>query len=211
LAVAAVIRRPIAVGVKTHIALSAWITDEHGADYSEFVPLLTQVRRGGHTHSVAVGDKAYLGRGNFEGATDLDMEGYIPFKSNWRGVSHGSPIWNRKYHELMSRRDEFDAVYNRRSNSESTNSGLKRVLGEELLSRTQVSRMSKLLAKILAWNVAVVIKQSHFHGFEPSAPAPIPPGNPQGGTPSAAVAADRVRRRRRSTTTLALAVGEAVA
>jgi Transposase DDE domain/SWIM zinc finger len=33
----------IAVGVKTHIVLSAVITDEHGADYTQFIPLLTQV------------------------------------------------------------------------------------------------------------------------------------------------------------------------
>lgn len=118
----------------------------------------------------------------------LKMDPYIPFKSNSRGLAHGSPIWNRKYHEFMSRREDFDAIYHRRSNSESTNSAIKRVLGEALLSKNQLSRMSELLAKILAYNIAVVIKQSHLHGFEPSAPAPLTPSRPHGGTPGAAIA-----------------------
>lgn len=190
------VKAHLAIGVKTHIVLTARITDERGADYTEFQPLLQRVSDLGHTPGTVVADKAYLGRGNFDLATALRIEPFIPFKSNSRGLSHGSPVWNRKYHEFMARRTEFDDIYHRRSNSESTNSSIKRVLGEQLLSRFSLSRMSELLAKVLAYNIAVVIKQAHLHGFEPSAPAAISPSRPHGGSPAAEMSESRPRRRR---------------
>jgi hypothetical protein len=161
------LRAHVAIGVKTHIVLSASITDEHGADYTEFVPLLTRVRKVGHSHSTAVADKAYLGRANFEGASDLGMEPYIPFKSNSRGLSHGSPIWNRKYHEFMARRDLFEEKRHKRSNVEATFSAIKRKLGEPLLSHNGGTRINELLAKTLACNIGMVVQQSEIHGLHP--------------------------------------------
>ena len=159
------VKAHLAIGVKTHIVLSAVITDEHGADSPQFAPLLRRVAEIGHTPSVVVADKAYLSRGNFAVADSLGIDPYVPFKVNSKGLSHGSPMWTRKYHEFMSRRDEFDALYHRRSNVEATFSAIKRKLGEPLLSRTQLSRMNELLTKILAYNVGVVIQQSHLHGL----------------------------------------------
>jgi hypothetical protein len=79
-------------------------------------------------------------------------------------------MWNRKFHEFMARRDEFDQIYHRRSNVESTFSAIKRKLGESLLSHNQGARINELLAKILAHNVGVVIRESLVHGL---APGPI--------------------------------------
>jgi transposase len=157
----------IAVGVKTHIVLSVEVTDEYGADYSQFVPLLRRLYTAGHRPSYVVADKAYLGRGNLEGAGDLGMEPYIPFKVNSRGLSKRAPMWNRKFHEFMARRDEFDEIYHRRSNVEATFSAIKRKLGEPLLSHNQGARINELLAKILAYNIGVVIKESLAHGISP--------------------------------------------
>lgn len=175
----------LAIGVKSHVVLSAVITDEHGADYTQFVPLLTRVSAAGYRPSWVVADKAYLGRENLEAAAGLGMDPYIPFKTNSRGLSRGSPMWTRKYHEFMAKRDEFDEVYHRRSNVESTFSAIKRKLGEPLLSHNQGARINELLAKLLAYNVGIVIQQSAIHGIHPgpigfltgpaaSAPAPPP-------------------------------------
>jgi hypothetical protein len=117
--------------------------------------------------STVVTDKAYLGRGNFEGASELGMDGYIPFKSNSRGLSHGSPIWNRMYHEFMAGREEFEEVYHRRSNVEATFSAIKRKLGEPLLSHNDGARINELLAKILTYNIGIVIQQSEIHALHP--------------------------------------------
>lgn len=157
----------LAVGVKTHIVLSAVITDEHGADYTQFVPLLIRLSAAGHRPAWVVADKAYLGRENLEAAVALGIDPYVPFKSNSRGLSRGSPVWNRKYHQFMAKRDEFDEVYHRRSNVESTFSAIKRKLGEPLLSHNQGARINELLAKILAYNIGVVIYQSNLHGLPP--------------------------------------------
>jgi hypothetical protein len=92
---------------------------------------------------------------------------FVPFKSNSRGLAKGSPMWNRKYHEFQLKRDEFDEAYHKRSNVESTFSAIKRKLGEPLLSKTSFARLNELLAKILAYNIGVVIYQAHLHGLEP--------------------------------------------
>jgi len=161
------VKAHVAVGVKTHVVLSVVLTDEHGADYTQFAPLLKQVTDAGHLPSMVVADKAYLGRENFAIADALGIDPYIPFKTNSRGLSKGSPIWTRKYHEFMAKREEFDILYHQRSNVEATFSAIKRKLGEPLLSRTQLARMNELLAKILAYNIGVVIQQSHLHGISP--------------------------------------------
>ncbi|MCI4327715.1 MAG: transposase [Thermoplasmata archaeon] len=160
----------VIVGVKTHIVLSASITDEHGADYSQFIPLLKRVKFAGHNPRYIVADKAYLGRSNFDAAAGLGIEPYIPFKINSRGLSKGAPLWNRKYHEFLSKRDEFDERYHQRSNVEATFSAIKRKLGEPLFSRTPEAQVCEVLAKILAYNVGIVIKESCLHDL---APGPI--------------------------------------
>ncbi|HEV2449087.1 MAG TPA: transposase [Thermoplasmata archaeon] len=167
------VKAHLAIGVKTHIVQAVTITDEHGADYSQFLPLLSRVKASGQTPSVVVADKAYLGRSNLDGAASLGFDPYIPFKSNSRGLSKRAPMWNRKFHEFMLNRDRFDEIYHRRSNVEATFSAIKRKLGEPLLSRNPLARVNELLAKILAYNVGVVIYQSALHGLPPG-PLGIP-------------------------------------
>jgi hypothetical protein len=168
----------LAVGTVTNVVLSAVVTDGNGADSPNWIPLLRRVRAAGSTAANAVGDKAYLARDNLAEAERLGFDPFVPFKINSRSLSKAAPIWNRKWHEFMARRDEFDEAYHQRSNVESTFSAIKRKLGEPLLSRNQFARFSELLAKILAYNIGVVIKQSELHGFHPG-----PIGFPSTGTP----------------------------
>jgi len=168
------------VGVKTHIVLTCNVTDEHGGDSPQFGPLLHRVKQLGYSPARVVADKAYLSRQNLDTANELGIEPFIPFKSNSTGRARGaqSPMWSRKYHEFMARRDEFDAAYHQRSKVEGTFSAIKRKLGEPLLSHTQFARMNELLAKILAYNVGVVIRESHFHGLDPGPVAVVRPTIP---------------------------------
>jgi transposase len=121
-----------------------------------------------------VADKAYLSRANLEHAGSLGIDPFVPLKVNSRGLSKGSPMWNRKYHEFQLRRDEFDAAYHQRSNVEATFSAIKRRLGEPLLSKTPLARFNELLAKVLAYNVSIVIEQARLHGIESGPTAFIP-------------------------------------
>ncbi|HZY91760.1 MAG TPA: transposase [Thermoplasmata archaeon] len=172
------IKAHLAIGVKTHIVLSATVTDEHGGDCPQFIPLLQRVRAVGHTPSRVVADKAYLSRDNLAAADQLAVDPFIPFKVNSRGLSRGSPMWNKKFHEFELRREEFDEAYHERSNVESTFSAIKRKLGEPLLSKNPLARFAELLAKVVAYNVGVVIQQSEIHGLRPE-PLDFIPG--QGG------------------------------
>jgi hypothetical protein len=81
-----------------------------------------------------------------------------------------------EYHEFELKRDEFDAAYHQRSNVESTFSAIKRKLGEPLLSRTPMARFAELLAKMVAYNVGVVIHQAELHGLSPD-PLDFIPGH----------------------------------
>ena len=161
------VKAHLAVGVKTHAVLSARITDEHGADSPLFLPLLRSVVGTGRQPTSVVADKAYLSRANLEGADALGVNPFIPFKVNSRGHSNGAHMWNRKYHEFLSRRDEFDAAYHKRSNVETVFSAIKQKLGEPLLSRTELARLNETLAKVVAYNVWKVIFHSTRLGLDP--------------------------------------------
>jgi hypothetical protein len=162
------VKAHLAIGVKSHIVLSVRVTDEHGGDSPEFIPLLRQLKEVGHTPDRVTADKAYLSRNNLTEAASLGIDPFIPFKVNSRSPAQGSPMRKRKFHEFQLRRDEFDAAYHQRSNVEATFSAIKRKLGEPLLSKTSFARFNELLAKILAYNVGVVITQAHLHGLEPT-------------------------------------------
>jgi len=179
----------LSVGTKTHAILTVRITDEHGADAPLFLPLLQEVRAAGFNPAEAVADKAYLSRENLDGAKDLGLDPFIPFKSNSTPRSGGCRLWKEKYHQFQLKREEFDEHYHARSNSEAVNSSIKRKLGEALLSKDPQARINELLAKLLAYNVGVLIHEIFEHHIDPgvpgvslglpSAPSPIPsPGGP---------------------------------
>lgn len=168
----------LSVGTKTHAVLSARITDENGADAPLFVPLLREVKAAGFDPAEAVGDKAYLSRDNLEGAQALGMDPYIPFKVNSTPRAGGCRLWKEKYHQFQLKRDEFEAHYHLRSNSEAAHSSMKRKLGEALLSKDPQARVNELLAKLLAYNIGVVIHEIFEHHIDPGVPAVTPGVHP---------------------------------
>ena len=167
--------------VRTMLAVK--VTDEHGADCPEFIPLLGDVVRAGFSPERVVADKAYLSKPNLETAIELGIEPYIPFKSNSVGKRRSSTIWRKKYFEFQAKREEFDAKYHARSNVEAAFSAIKRKLGEELYSHRPIARFNELLAKLLSYNIGIVIEQMFENGIDPGVagvalPAKRPPPNP---------------------------------
>jgi hypothetical protein len=88
------------------------------------------------------------------------------------------------------KREEFDEHYHLRSNSEATHSAIKRKLGEALLSRDPQARINELLAKLLDYNIGVLIHEIFEHHIDPGVPglSASPPANTTpaiatGGTP----------------------------
>lgn len=58
--------------------------------------------------------------------------------------------------------------YHKRSNVESTNAAIKRKFGKTLKSKNQIAQVNELLAKIIAYNLTVVIHEMYENGIEPN-------------------------------------------
>lgn len=172
------VKAHLVIGVKTHIILSARITEENGADAVQFLPLLNDTRAAGFTPAEVVADKAYCSRENYDGSQTLGLDPYLPFRSNMASRSEGCRLWKEKYHQFQLRREEFDAHYHQRSNVEAVISAVKRKLGEPLLSKTQTARFNELLAKLLVYNIGVVIHEMFEHHIDPGVPGLRLPGIP---------------------------------
>ena len=75
-----------------------------------------------------------------------------------------SPIWKKMYRYFQLNKDEFMEHYHKRSNVESTNAAIKRKFGETLKSKNQIAQVNELLAKIIAYNLTVVIHEMYEMG-----------------------------------------------
>lgn len=160
------VKAHLVIGVHTHLVLAVRITDESGADAPQFLPLLREVFEAGVRPGTVVADKGYLSRENYSGAASLGLDPFIPFKVNSRPEPRGSPLWAQKFYQFHARKQEFEDRYHLRSNVESVNSAIKRVLGEELYSHKPLARMNELLAKILVYNIRIIVEESFLSGSE---------------------------------------------
>jgi transposase len=68
------------------------------------------------------------------------------------------------YHYFQLNKDKFTEHYHKRSNVESTNAATKRKFGETLKSKNRIAQINELLAKIIAYNLTVVIHEMHENG-----------------------------------------------
>lgn len=161
------IKAHMATGVKTNIVTGIIITDENGGDSTQFKPLVEKTARDFDIHEVSA-DKAYSSRNNLETVANVGGIAYIPFKSHTTARAGGSALWKKMYHYFQLNRDEFMEHYHKRSNVEATNAAIKRKFGETLKSKNHTAQVNELLAKIVAYNLTVVIHEMYEHGIEPS-------------------------------------------
>lgn len=59
------------------------------------------------------------------------------------------------------------ADYHKRANIEATNAAIKRKFGETLKSKNPTAQVNELLAKIIAYNLTVVIHEMYENGINP--------------------------------------------
>lgn len=158
------------VGTKTHTVMGVRVTDSTGdgtADSPQLPGLVAEAaQRGFHIEALSA-DKAYSGRANHEAVGAVGGVAYIPFKSNATGKTRGSPLWWKAFHFFQLHREEFDAKYHHRSNVETVNSAMKRKFGEVLRSRNRAAQENELLAKVLAYNLVVLIHEMFENGVSP--------------------------------------------
>lgn len=160
------VKAHLAVGARTHIVTAA-VVNERGGDTPEFPGLLSSTMAAGFEPSAVVADKGYLSRANYAHSDWLGVTAYIPFKVNSRANPAGCRAWRDMYHLFALHDGQFDSAYHRRSQVESTNSALKRKMGEPLLSKGRVARRNEVLCKIIAYNITVLIMQMYRVGIDP--------------------------------------------
>ena len=161
------IKAHMAVGIKTNVVTNVMITADNVHDSTQFKPLLKGISKDFDVKEV-LADKAYSSRDNLTAVASIKADAYIPFKSTATDKTRGSPLWNKMYRYFQFNRDEFMAHYHKRSNIEATNAAIKRKFGETLKSKNQVAQVNELLAKIIAYNLTVVIHEMYENGIEPS-------------------------------------------
>jgi hypothetical protein len=163
------------VGTRTHVIMRAIVSEENTGDSPEFGPLLRGALEGGFHPSRVVADMGYMSAENYALADKLGVEPIIPFRSGTvsnevnrirRVVKPAS--WVKAYHLFQASRVEFDRRYHVRSNVESVFSALKRKFGEHVRSRAGVAQVNEILAKLICYNLTVVVHEMFENGIAPA-------------------------------------------
>jgi transposase len=147
------------IGCRTNVVTSVEVTDKRRADTTQFVPLLEQTAENFTVFRV-MADGAYSSSKNLEAAERIGAKPFIPFASHTTGKG-GSETFRRLFHLFSLQRENFLAVYHKRSNVESTFSTMKRKFGDRLRSKTPIAQVNELLLKVLAHNLCCVIHAMH--------------------------------------------------
>ncbi|RQW78554.1 MAG: transposase [Methanothrix sp.] len=153
-------------GVKTNIVASIAITHGDSNDSPQFGPLVRKTSEGFTINEISA-DMAYSSRNNMNIAASVGATPYIPYKRNAISRAGGSALWKKMFHYFQLNRDEFMDHYHKRSNIEATNAAIKRKFGETLKSKNPTAQVNELLAKIVAYNLTVVIHEMYENGIEP--------------------------------------------
>jgi len=160
------VKAHLCAGVKTNVVAAVAITDAYNNDSPQFGPLVKKTAEGFTINEISA-DLAYSSRMNLQTVANTGGKAYIPFKKNASGRAGGSAIWKKMYHYFQLNRDEFMEHYHKRSNIEATNAAIKRKFGETLKSKNPVAQVNELLAKIIAYNLTVVIHEMYENGIQP--------------------------------------------
>jgi transposase len=160
------VKAHLCAGVKTNVVAAVAITDAYSNDSPQFGPLVTKTAEGFTINEVSA-DLAYSSRANLQTVVNAGGKAYIPFKKSATGKSKGSILWGKMYHYFQLNRDEFMEHYHKRSNIEATNAAIKRKFGETLKSKNPIAQANELLAKIIAYNLTVVIHEMYENGINP--------------------------------------------
>ena len=160
------VKAHLCAGVKTNVVAAVAITDAHSNDSPQFGPLVKKTAQGFTINEISA-DRAYSSRLNLQTVANEGGKAYIPFRKNATGRAGGSAIWKKMFHYFQLNRDEFMEHYHKRSNIEATNAAIKRKFGETLKSKNPVAQVNELLAKIIAYNLTVVIHEMYENGINP--------------------------------------------
>ena len=163
------VKAHILCGVKTHIITAADVSGPHDHDTNFLKGLLDQTAETFNVKTLSA-DKAYLFSEHFDALEALGGQLLVPPKIDT--VLPNSPsdpvktAWDRALHYFCYRQSEWFDLYHTRSQSETVMDMLKERYGEKILSKDPVAQTNEVLARVLAHNIYILIREAHFLGIE---------------------------------------------
>jgi transposase len=155
----------IICGARTNIIASVKISEGHGADSPELIPLVKKAVKHFNPKEISA-DKAYLSRDNLQAISSVGAIPYIPFKKNSISKPRGYKIWSTMFEYFYNNQKEFMDHYHNRSNVETTFAMIKRNFGNHLRTRNFTSQINEILMKCLCHNLSVLVQESFELGLE---------------------------------------------
>jgi len=165
------VKAHVMVGTKTNVITSAEITESRVHD-SRMLPELLETSAKRFAMKRVSADKGYLSQMNVQAITNHGAEPFISPKANTRlGVTHDSNgfkahSWNKMLAYYQYRRDDFLAIYHRRSNVETAFHMIKAKFGGRIRSKTEVAQVNEILCKVLCHNLCVLVQSFYELGIE---------------------------------------------
>jgi transposase len=150
------------VGLTTNIITAALILEKDAGDGPQLPHLMKETAKG-FTVAECCSDKAYTSLENFEAVDAIGGQLYSAFKVNTTGGVGG--LFEKAYLTFRLNKEEYLNHYHQRSNAESAFSALKRKLGEAVKSKTETAQRNEVLAKVLAYNLTVLVAAYHELGI----------------------------------------------
>lgn len=148
------------VGNKTNVITDAVITASDVADIDEFGELL-DATAGMFNIKQFLADAGYLSNDNYKMVARINAEPLIMFKKD-STYRNKCPAWQNAYFKLRQKPDEFYADYLKRNNVESVFGAVKDKYGETLKSKCLSAQINETYCKLIAYNISVLVKLSHF-------------------------------------------------
>ena len=157
-------------GNTTNVITDAIITEENGADSSQFIPLVQETASMGFDMQEVSADKAYNSIDNYNAVQEVGGTAYIPYKSNITARSNTgnkARLWRKMFYYFKLNQEDFLMHYHSRSNIETTFFAVKTKFGDSVKNKTFVSQTNEVLYKLIAYNITVLINAMYELGIKP--------------------------------------------
>lgn len=154
----------IVTGTTTQVVASVIAAEKDSPDAPQFKPLV-QAAAKTFTIDQMSGDKAYASAENFQAVEDAGGTGYLAFKTSATGGVGG--VYERMFHLFSLNKEDYLHHYHRRSNIESVFSSVKRLFGDFVRSKGDVAMKNEALAKLLAYNITLLVHAIYELNLEP--------------------------------------------
>lgn len=153
------------VGVRTNAVVACKVTSKDVQDCPELPDLIAEAAKHFNVEELSA-DKAYTSLANFEAVEGIGATFYPKFKKNATGGKGGA--FERAFLLMKLNQEAYDKKYHLRSNSESTFSGVKRLMGETLRSKNELAMRNEALAKVVCYNLTRVVHAMYECGIDPA-------------------------------------------